>query len=58
MDWHHSLDATTRTAEGWCGMKCDNCIHYHWYYDWCDKWECEVDARSVHDCFEEKDGKS
>ena len=33
-------------------MKCDNCKHYHWYYDRCDKWDCEVDAREVHDCFE------
>lgn len=25
---------------------CDNCIHYHWYYDKCDKWNCIVDGRS------------
>lgn len=31
---------------------CDNCKHYHWYYDYCDKWECETDARSVHNCLE------
>lgn len=31
---------------------CDNCIHYHWYYDYCDKYECEVDARSVCSSFE------
>jgi hypothetical protein len=33
---------------------CDNCIHYHWYYDYCDKYDCEVDAREVHDCFAER----
>lgn len=39
-------------------MNCDNCKHYHWYYDYCDKWKCEVDAREVHNCFEkfEKQG--
>ena len=38
-------------------MNCDNCIHYHWYYDYCDKWKCEVDAREVHGCIERrKDG--
>lgn len=26
---------------------CDNCLHYCWYYDYCDKWQCEVDDRSV-----------
>ena len=31
---------------------CDNCIHYHWYYDKCDKWDCSVDAREVHECCE------
>lgn len=31
-------------------MNCDECIHYHWYYDYCDKWDCEVDAREVHNC--------
>lgn len=36
---------------------CDNCKHYHWYYDWCDKWKCEVDARSCHDCFEVEEGE-
>lgn len=34
---------------------CDNCMHYCWYYDWCDKFEIEVDGREVHDCFEEKE---
>ena len=33
-------------------MSCDDCKHYHWYYDWCDKWQCEVDARCIHNCFE------
>ena len=31
---------------------CDNCVHYHWYQDWCDKWKCEVDARSIRNCYE------
>ena len=26
---------------------CDTCKHYHWYYDKCDKYDCEVDARSI-----------
>ena len=26
---------------------CDTCKRYHWYEDWCDKYECEVDARNV-----------
>ena len=26
---------------------CDTCKHYHWYYDKCDKYDCEMDARSV-----------
>ena len=26
---------------------CDNCLHYCWYYDYCEKWQCEVDDRSV-----------
>lgn len=34
-------------------MKCDNCKYYDWYYDFCNKWKCEVDARAVHDCFED-----
>ena len=33
-------------------MRCDDCRYYRWYYDWCDKWQCEVDARSIHNCFE------
>ncbi len=31
---------------------CDNCRHYCWYWDWCYKFEVEVDGREVHDCFE------
>ena len=33
-------------------MNCDKCKFYIWYYDWCKKWQCEVDGREVHDCFE------
>lgn len=33
-------------------MNCDNCKHYCWYYDKCSKWNCKVDAREVHQCFE------
>ena len=33
---------------------CDNCKHFNWYYDWCYKFEIEVDGREVHDCFEER----
>ena len=33
---------------------CDNCCYYHWYYDYCDKWKCEVDSREIHSCFEER----
>lgn len=32
--------------------KCDNCHFYTWYYDYCQKWDCEKDARSVCDNFE------
>lgn len=32
---------------------CDKCKNYHWYYDHCDKWNCEVYGRSVYDCFED-----
>lgn len=28
---------------------CDNCIYYKWYFDWCTKWKCEMDYRSVCD---------
>lgn len=33
-------------------MNCDDCKHYEWYYDRCRKWDCEVDRREVHNCFE------
>lgn len=33
-------------------MNCDNCSHYCWYYDRCEKWDCEVDGREVNSCFE------
>ena len=36
-------------------MNCDNCKHYEWYYDKCRKWDCEVDAREVHNCFEQRE---
>ena len=31
---------------------CDHCQHYSWYYDKCLKWNCQVDAHAVHNCFE------
>lgn len=34
---------------------CDNCKHYEWYYDRCRKWDCEVDAREIHNCFEQRE---
>lgn len=33
-------------------MNCDKCKYYSWYYDYCEKWKCEIDSRSVYDCFE------
>ena len=33
-------------------MNCDNCKWYRWYYDRCEKWKCEIDAREIHNCFE------
>ena len=33
-------------------MNCDNCKYYDWHYDHCRKWDCEVDAREVHNYFE------
>lgn len=33
-------------------MNCDECKHYSWYYDKCTKWDCKVDPREVHNCFE------
>ena len=38
-------------------MNCDNCKHYCWYYNKCSKWDCEVDAREVHQCFESTESK-
>jgi len=35
-------------------MNCDHCKYYRWYYDRCERWDCEVDAREVHNCFEGK----
>ena len=26
---------------------CDTCQYYEWYYDKCQLYDCEVDARSV-----------
>lgn len=26
---------------------CDTCEYYEWYYDWCNKWHCEIDFRQV-----------
>ena len=34
-------------------MNCDECKYYSWYYDKCTKWDCEVDSREVHNCFEQ-----
>ena len=28
---------------------CDNCTYYRWYFDWCTKWKCEKDYRSLCD---------
>lgn len=36
-------------------MNCDECKHYCWYYDYCDKWGCEVDAREVHNCCDKRE---
>ena len=34
-------------------MSCNDCKYYNWYYDICSKWNCEVDAREVHNqCFQ------
>lgn len=34
---------------------CDNCKYYEWYWDKCNKWDYECDAREVHPCFEPKE---
>ena len=26
---------------------CDNCLWYKWYWDWCERWKSQKDARSV-----------
>lgn len=36
-------------------MNCDNCKYYEWYYNHCRKWDCEIDAREVHNCYEPYD---
>lgn len=33
-------------------MDCDNCKHYDWYYNYCEKLRCEIDTKDVHNCFE------
>lgn len=33
-------------------MNCDKCKWYQWYYDYCEKWKCTVDNKSVYACFE------
>ncbi|MBO4542400.1 MAG: hypothetical protein J5725_04375 [Bacteroidales bacterium] len=30
---------------------CDTCVHYTWYYDRCEKYQCEVDSRGVYNCY-------
>ena len=39
-------------------INCDYCKHYNWYYDYCDKWKCEIDARSIYGCFEPNDNNN
>lgn len=34
---------------------CDSCSHYSWYYDYCNKWKCEMDFRSVCNSYEPTD---
>lgn len=34
---------------------CDDCKYYEWYYDWCNKWKTEHDARNIEDCFEPRE---
>lgn len=38
-------------------MNYDNRKHYDWYYDRCNAWNCEVDAREVHNCFEQEENE-
>lgn len=35
---------------------CDNCKYYEWFWDKCNKWDCEVDDRSC--CSEFSPNKS
>ena len=34
---------------------CDNCDWYKWYIDWCTKWKCEKDFRSICDFWKNDD---
>lgn len=36
-------------------VDCDECKHYVWYYDHCEKWNCKVDPREVHNCYVKRD---
>ena len=36
--------------------KCDTCISYEWYYDKCNKFNCEVDDRSCCSFWKSKEG--
>ena len=31
---------------------CDNCKHFHWYFDYCDWWNSRVNWRAAYACFE------
>lgn len=35
---------------------CDECYYYQWYYDYCEKWECIMNPKSICDCFETANG--
>ena len=50
----HLLGMKSKFDEGE-KMNCDNCKYYEWYYDHCRKWDCEIDAREVHNCYEPYD---
>ena len=32
--------------------KCDDCKYFRCYYERCEKWDCVIDGRSVHNCWE------
>lgn len=36
-------------------INCDECKYYSWYYDKCTKWDCKVDSREVHNCYEPRE---